>query len=153
MKVYVGGRYHDFLEIRKIQEYVKNLGHEITYDWTQLAENVLEKRKDPNYSDENMLPEELQKKLVTDAVLDLQGVHDADWSIFYMDDPDYVYRGTFFELGASVARDLYRNVRQTIVISTPGKKSFAKTLCFFHHPNIIHVEKMEDIYEVLLVTH
>lgn len=149
MKVYVGGRYHDFLEIRKIQEYLKSLGHEITYDWTQLAENVIEKRKDPNCSDENMLAEDLQKKLVTDAVLDLQGVHDAEWSIFWMDDPDYVYRGTFFELGASVTRDLHRNVRQTIIISRPGKKTFAKTLCFFHHPNIIHVEKMDNILEII----
>jgi hypothetical protein len=144
MNVYVGGRYHDFLEIRKIQEYVKNLGYTITYDWTQLAEKVIENRKDPNYSDEN---EDLQTKLVTDAVLDLQGVYSADWSIFYMDDPDYIYRGTFFELGASIARDLSRSVKRTIVISTPGKKSFAKTLCFFHHPNIIHVEKMEDILD------
>jgi hypothetical protein len=145
MKIYVGGRYHDFLEIRKIQEYVKSLGHNITYDWTQLAENVIEKRKDPNNSDENMLPEDLHKKLITDAVLDLQGVYSADFSIFYMNDPDYIYRGTFFELGASLSRDLYRNVKRTIIISTPGQQSFAKTLCFFHHPNIIHVEKMEDI--------
>lgn len=146
MNVYVGGRYHDFVEIRKIQEYLKNLGYTITYDWTQLAEKVIEKRKDPNYSDEN---EDLQSKLVTDAVLDLKGVNDADWSVFYMDDPDYIYRGTFFELGASIARDLSRNVERTIIISTPGKKSFAKTLCFFHHPNIIHMEKMEDISDIL----
>jgi hypothetical protein len=71
MKVYVGGRYHDFLEIRKIQDYMKNLGHDITYDWTQLAEKVIEKRKDPNNYDENMLPEDLEKKLVTDSVFDL----------------------------------------------------------------------------------
>jgi hypothetical protein len=66
-----------------------------------------------------------------------------------MDDSEYVYRGTFFELGASITRDMHSNVKRTIIISTPGKKTFAKTLCFFHHPNIIHVEKMENILEII----
>jgi hypothetical protein len=141
-RVYVAGAFHDYVAVRKAQEYMKTLGFEITYDWTILAEK---KVLSGVVMDE---PE----KMISDAVLDMNGVFDADWTLALINDPKYVYRGTFCELGASLMRDRLRGTRgQTIILCPKDEELYAKTLCFFHHPDIKRVNNLDELGGNLLL--
>ena len=137
-KIYVGGCFDDYLEIRKIQNILILKGYEISYDWTIRAEKTVYER--------NNLSVDIRTadKLKEEAELDMNGIYEADWTIFIITRKEYVYRGTFFELGASIMRDTLRNKRQTIILSNKNENTYAKTLCFFHHPSIIHVNTIDD---------
>jgi len=130
VKVYIGGRYQDYPEIRKIMNLVRSAGHTITVDWTDRAKLVY------NYI--------MSKDLISDSIVDFNGVYDADWTILHLVDIGYMYRGTFCELGASLMRDRMRGLgRRTIIIDSEDK-TYAATLCYFHHPDTIHVSCIED---------
>ena len=138
-KIYVGGCFEDYLEIRKVQNILISNGFEITFDWTIHAEKTITQR--------NKLSNEMRTfdKLQQEAILDMNGVLIADWSIFIITRKNYVYRGTFCELGASIMRDTLRNQnRHTIILSPIGEDTYAKSLCFYHHPDIIHVSNIDD---------
>jgi len=40
-KVYVAGKFEDYHRVRHIQEIATEVGHQITFDWTQEAERVV----------------------------------------------------------------------------------------------------------------
>ena len=40
-KVYVAGKFEDYHRVRHVQEIAVEVGHQITFDWTQEAEKVL----------------------------------------------------------------------------------------------------------------
>jgi hypothetical protein len=63
---------------------------------------------------------------VTHALLDIDGVRDADIVLAVMDDHSYPYQGTWTEVGAAVAL----NKRVIIVSPVPPKNIFA------YHPQI-----------------
>jgi hypothetical protein len=146
--IYVGGSYESCKKIQEIQAAVQKQGFIISYDWTKDAEKVIAHRTknkeiigEGSILDSFRTVEDMQK----DAVNDFDGVYRAEWSIFLFTEVEYVYRGTFFELGASIMRDALRNhVKKTIIISNPNSPIYANTLCFFHHPNIIHVKTIEE---------
>lgn len=125
MKVYVAGKWSDKYSIREIMDRVEKMGGEITYDWTK---NISTK---------------CHEKLGESAKLDINGVVKADYVIFIMTDPNYPYRGTFTELGAALATG------KTIFLYCPDESSYCVTNCFFHHPGIIRVESIQEIYEHL----
>jgi hypothetical protein len=62
-----------------------------------------------------------------------------------MDDPDYSYRGTFTEIGASLA------LKKPLVVVCPDdeKKHSCTTNCFFHHPNIMQVQTLEEAMNIV----
>jgi hypothetical protein len=63
---------------------------------------------------------------------------------------DHVYRGTFCELGASIMRDTLRNKKKrTIILSHVGEDTYAKSLCFYHHPDIVHVNTIDEALEFM----
>lgn len=143
-KIYVGGCYDSFQEIKQIQADLLKQGHVITYDWTKRAEEELNKRQNGETH------ERIISELSLDAELDLQGVLSADWSVFLINKKDYVYRGTFCEIGASISRDITRNRnRRTIIISNDTDTLYAKTLCFFHHPHIIHCSSHSEAIDYI----
>jgi hypothetical protein len=143
-KIYVGGCYDSYQEIKQIQSELMNHGHVITYDWTKRAEEELNKRRNGEPSERSI------RELSLDAELDLQGVLSADWSVFLINKKDYVYRGTFCEIGASISRDVTRHGnRRTIIISNDTDKLYAKTLCFFHHPHIIHSSSNSEVIDFI----
>jgi len=170
-KIYVGGCFDDYLEVRNIQNIFVSNGFEITYDWTikvypcfcihlDTKDRIthilfvhkyiyarIEINAEKIITHRNKLSNDMRTfdKLQEEAILDMNGVYQADWSIFIITRKDYVYRGTFFELGASIMRDTLRNKRNhTIIISSVGKDTYAKTLCFYHHPDIIHVNTIDE---------
>lgn len=63
--------------------------------------------------------------MAEEARLDINGVFDADLTIFYFNNPDYVYNPNNIEL-------------------------YAKTLCFYHHPDIIHIDTVKGLEFLLL---
>jgi hypothetical protein len=131
-KIYVAGKYSSILEVRSVMDKLKYSGFDISYDWTKKAE---ENSKNPN-SDRNI------DSLMDDARRDIEGVLVADWTIILMTDPEYIYRGSFCELGASIARDIQRGLSRTIIIGV--SESYASTCCFYFHPRIIHVKNIES---------
>lgn len=40
MKIYVAGKTDDWQRVRTVQEMLKRLGHEITFDWTEVVQKV-----------------------------------------------------------------------------------------------------------------
>lgn len=40
MKIYVAGKTDDWERVRTVQNMLKKLGHEITFDWTEIVEKV-----------------------------------------------------------------------------------------------------------------
>jgi hypothetical protein len=143
-KVYVAGCFDDYLEIRKIQQSLIKCGYEISYDWTIRAEKTIRDRVD------GIVPSRTTEILKEEALFDMNGVYKADWTLFIITKKDYVYRGTFCELGASIMRDTLRDkIGHTIILSNKDEDTYAKTLCFYHHPHIIHVNTIEEALSIL----
>jgi len=138
--IYVGGCFDDYTEIRKIQNFVKSKGFEISYDWTIHAEKTIKTRNTKERS---------IKILQEESDLDINGVHKSDWSIFVINKENYVYRGTFCEIGASLMRDIMLKQKRTIIIESDDD-TYAKSLCFYYHPNIIHVKTLEELEKIIL---
>jgi len=132
VRIYIGGCYNNLEEIREAQQLIEENGFEISYDWTERA-----KEKNPR----------THENLEIDASKDILGVLDADWTILLMTDKSYIYRGTFTELGASIARDLNKNQQQTIIVGSDD--TYANDCCFWHHPNIIHELTIENAIETI----
>jgi hypothetical protein len=143
-KVYVAGCFDDYLEIRKIQQVLINHGYEISYDGTLRAEKTICDRMD------GITTSRTSEVLKEEALFDMNGVYKADFTLFIITKKDYVYRGTFCELGASIMRDSLRDkIGHTIILSNKDEDTYAKTLCFYHHPHIVHVNTIEDALSML----
>jgi hypothetical protein len=130
--VYVAGKYSDKEYIQYNQALIRENGLTISYDWTSRMKDG------PRFSED----------LGMDAKLDIEGVLNADWSIFLFTDKDYEYRGSFCELGVSITRDLQNDKRHTIIISPSGEVK-AASCCFFYHPNIIHVNDIDEAIAII----
>ena len=131
IKIYVAGKWSDKTYINSIIDHLEQLGYSITHNWTKV-ENVT---RDPISLGEM-------------AILDINGVKNADALLVSMTDPDYAYRGTFTEIGCALALD-----KKIIIVSSDIdqtiKTPYYSTNCFYHHPNIIHVKKWTDAIECL----
>jgi len=147
-QVYIAGCFDNYLEIRNIQHILEDHGYEITYDWTVRAEKtILDRQK------ENESPVRTPHQLKEEAVLDMNGVIVADWTLFIMTEKNYVYRSTFCELGASITRDIMHDkIGHTIILSNDQEDTYAQTLCFYHHPNIIHVKTIKEALDMMKQT-
>jgi len=140
MKFYVGGCFDNYEDIRNIQDIIKLHGHEISYDWTIRAEKT---------TMENTNNTRTPTILMEEAELDINGVYLADWTVFLITKKDYVYRGTFCEVGASIMRDILRNQKGHTIIISNDDEIYAKTLCFFYHPDIVHVKSIEEAMKII----
>ena len=118
IKIFVSGKWSDKKLIKEKMIYLIKLGHKITHDWTIFWTN---KRNIENKED-----------LKEAAVLDINGVKECDIHIIIISDPDYIYRGTFTELGCSLA------LNKKILIYCPYEKAFCMSNPFYFHPNVIH---------------
>ena len=99
--------------------YAKLMGHTITHDWTT-----------------NETPSRTPEILGNFAKLDIDGVVNADCLIAIMDDPEYMYRGTFTEIGAAIA------IGKKIYVYCPNDNAKCLTNCFIYHPAIIRVDNV-----------
>jgi nucleoside 2-deoxyribosyltransferase len=133
MKIYLAGKWSDKKENKDKMNLLIDDGHTITHDWTN---NEITTRNH----------EELQKY----AILDINGVMNADVLIAVMDDPEYAYRGTFTEIGAALG-----NNKPVIIISKCLNEMdihhYASTNCFYHHSLIKYVSCFENVFELLKI--
>jgi len=127
MKIFIGGSFNNRVEVRKYMDKAIALGHVITHDWTSVVTQ----------------PDSASRART--AKIDQEAVKDADVAIFIMDDPNYPYRGTFTELGMSIAYG------KNIIIVNPLEKIAAMTNVYYHHPSIIHVKTWDDVVRELSV--
>lgn len=114
MKLYLAGKWGARDELRKKIDHLRQMGIEITHDWTF---------NDPNNGK------------IQSAVDDIHGIKNADFVVAVMDDPVYSYRGTFCEIGCALG--LGKNV---YIYSPEPKKSEWYKVCFAHHPLVMIVE-------------
>jgi len=124
MKIYLAGKWGDRKAIRKIMGELEEKGHEITHYW-------------PTYG----IPEIRTVQNLSDfANQDIEGVRHADIVVVLMTDPAYAYRGSFTEVGAALGMD-----KPLFIVESPDPKAYCKTNCFYYHPAITHVARLEDV--------
>ena len=79
LKIYVAGKYEEKERIREVMNILRGVGHTITVDWTEDAQNTRQQ-----------------------AIKDLRGVADADIYVGVFE-KDLPYKGALVELGAALA--------------------------------------------------
>ncbi len=82
MRVYVATKYENRVRAQEVMELLRELGHEITYDWT---------------TNEQVSAQQ--------AALDAQGVATADALIFIAEEA-YAYAGAYVEMGIAIGRGI-----------------------------------------------
>ncbi len=119
-RVYVAGAWPQRQRIRKVIEELTQKGWTVTHDWTKETKTMPVTEKG------------------SCALLDLQGVRDADVLLGVMFKPDYSYRGTWTEIGAALA------LGHPVILYTPWENSVAPdqwaatpaSNVFFYHPEV-----------------
>ncbi len=89
MKIYVASKWEEHETVRNIMTELESLGHTITCDWTN-----------HEYPKNNV-----NQQLMEYAIMDIDGVRDADMVIVYAVNPTYTYRGAIGEMTAAIALD------------------------------------------------
>lgn len=143
MNVYVAGKWGDSESIsQKIKE-IEELGINITLNWTKCKEENCNKEQqliaDDTVYNAYLNPVKHQNELRRDAGEEIDGVRRADIVIAIMDDPEYTYRGTFTEVGASLGLD------KRVLIYNPNEQSRCMTNCFYWHENCRHYKDWEEL--------
>jgi len=108
MNIYVAGKFEEWQTVREVQQFLREMGHEITFDWTEEAA----KRKGTYVFESDKL---------TNAEADLTGVEEADALIAIAHDDLY---GTLIEIGMALADDtpvyLVGNFRDSVFWALPN---------------------------------
>ncbi|ARF11974.1 nucleoside 2-deoxyribosyltransferase [Klosneuvirus KNV1] len=126
MKLYIAGKFSEKEQIKKYMEEAIKLGHTITHDWTSFE----------NEGDD-------KERMKRSAEKDIIGVQNCDCVIAILTDPKYAYRGTWCEIGCSMG------LGKKVIMVNPNKDAYCTTNCFYHHPNIVHVDNWDDALEKL----
>ncbi len=87
MRLYIASKWEEHETIRNLMTVLESLGHVITCDWTN-----------HEYPKIN-----INQQLKGYAIMDIEGVRDADVIIVYAINPTYTYRGAIGEMTAAIA--------------------------------------------------
>ena len=122
MDIYVVGKWQDRFKVRSIQADLRELGHQITVDWTT-----------SDFGPDGVLgtPQRMQEI----ALEDLQGVKDADAVVALIQDNNHVYKGVWVEIGIALADN-----KPVYVIGNAGD-----TCIFMNHPAVRKITSLKDI--------
>lgn len=116
MKVYIATKYASGkTHAANLAEYLEVHGHTITYKWWETKQTAPAERKTEESS--------------AIGHAETCGVLEADIVLAVLNDPDYAYKGTLYELGMAVGAR-----KKTIVITTPDAS--AKTHVVFRVPAV-----------------
>lgn len=133
MKIYVAGKWTEIDIINDVQNKLRSQGHTITHDWTCIE----------GMGDQiNFTPVQRLEYDTRCAILDINGVKEADLVFAVMSDKKYPYRGTFTEIGCALGLD------KKIIIVCTGDDYYCISNCFFWHPNITHVKTIDEGLEL-----
>ena len=121
MKIYVSSILNNHEMARKLIDKLKDIGHEITFDWTRES-----KSDSDNYS--------------AIASNEIKGVVESDVVIALLPGG----RGSHIEIGSALALN-----KKVILWSDEPEKYFdiKNTCVFYFHPNVIRLHEYEEIYE------
>lgn len=126
MKIYIAGawtkRYCS--SMREKFDHVRNLGHEITYDWT---------------SDET-----IDRSIA--AQKDLEGVVNCDVLIAIIDIMDYQYRGTFTEIGCAIG------LSKRVIVYCPFNRDqhgIYDENIYIDHPGIERIQEWSSVLDTI----
>jgi nucleoside 2-deoxyribosyltransferase len=122
LELYVAGKYADRDEIHEKIVALRRLGYRVPNDWTIVEQG------DRSYP-----------SLAKYAKFDADGVLNADVVVAFIEDPDYAYRGTYFEIGCAVATG-----KPVIVVGLLPDNCHVKNNVFYHHPALTHVTDWEE---------
>ena len=148
MSVYVAGKWGDSEKISKKIRELEKLGISITLNWTKCKEENCNKEQqliaddtlyNEPFDNKELNPVKHRKELQRDAEEEINAVRDANYIIAIMDDPEYTYRGTFTEVGASLG------LNKTVFIYNPNEQSRCMTNCFYWHKNCRHYKDWEEL--------
>lgn len=126
MKYYIASALENIEVVRRVRDYLKSFGHEITYDWTSHG---------PVWSKGLKVCEEV-------CQLEINGVLNADIVIVLWPGG----RGTHAELGMSIVAG------KRIIFYSPvtGHHTPSSDLCIFYlHPLVEHVQEWNTLIEKL----
>lgn len=119
MKIYVAGKWQDRENVRLVMENVRELGHEITCDWTD--------------------HESVDKGLMEQyAISDCYGVFEADLLILVAEYP-YNYRGSLVEMGIAIGQ------RKPVWVVGDAVDS----CIFINLPTVRRFRNKEELYKAL----
>lgn len=122
VKIFVSGKFFDKEVISSFMDIFRNMGHEITHDWTKF---------------EGYNPDDEDLKL--SGKNDIDGVKNCDIHIIIFSDPEYAYRGTFAELGCSLGLG-----KRVMIFSGPKNGSYMR-VPFYHHPLVEHYHNFDEL--------
>lgn len=147
MKVYVAGAWPDAAQVRKRIDQLKELGFEITYDWTR------NEKRFKVFADGTRKEHYNAQRMRSDADNDIKGVKQCDALVVCMDyanDARYPYRGTYTEIGAAYA------LGKPVLIFDPlydpltgASESYSATNCFYWKSEATQYRKWEDLVHAL----
>lgn len=128
MKIYVAARLHDKKRVLDLHAKLRELGHEISHDWT---------------THKNIKPYQANLKLANDyAAVDMQGVKAAD--IFVLLTNSEIGAGSAGELGAAIALNLIMGKPKVFVVG----EHLANNL-FYYHPIVTRLNYLAELLELL----
>lgn len=125
MKFYVTGRSNNYERVQVVFERVKSLGHEVTFEWTNLP---MVKPYDKNID-----------KAAEYAKLGVDGMTDADIYILFAHEDG---NGVYTELGAALASN---TIQGKPAIYAIGKENRWAAM-FNYHPAITWRDSVEEVF-------
>ena len=126
MRFYVASHISGKEDVQAIHARLRELGHEITVDWTAF-EGVFG-------DDRNQYPE----KVAAIAIRDMVGVEDCDVFVLLTEPPEG--RAKYAELGAAIMSAVQNGKPEIFVIGDLPSHSV-----FFYHPTVTRVKTMDDV--------
>lgn len=127
---YIASRLENAEQVKEVSAVLTSAGHIHTYDWTE----------------HGSVPHEDKDRISEVAMLETQGVLDADLVVVILtDEPGG--RGTHAELGIAIGKD------KSIIICAPDDAAFhqdGRTCAFYWHKNVVRVtgQPMEWMSEI-----
>lgn len=122
VKVFVSGKFAEKSLIKSKMIELGNLGYFITHDWTIYEEIPI------NNNDRQLI-----------ATFDIEGIRKCDVQIVIISDPEYPYRGTFCEMGCSMA------LNKRILMFNPLEDASCTKLPFYYHSCISHFDTWDGL--------
>jgi len=127
MKFYLAGKWSDKEKITSLMKDLTDLGHTCAHNWTK---NEAKTRDDST--------------LGGFALLDINGVKDADYYIAFINDPDYLYRGTFTEMGAALGLGKHVYIVEELPPRPDDGRHPCQRSCFYFHPQVHHLQGWDN---------
>lgn len=135
LRFYVGGKFADMHRVNALVSQIEAMSPRLvcTHNWAKRAIEKVDRPRIRHLTD------------AVDALLDVDGVVNADVVVLLMDDAgDYPYRGTHTELGCALGAK-----KPVILINPHGETSPVTTNVFYWHPFVTPVSSIEKALEIV----